>query len=349
MEQMEQMDFREHQDHAKKNSNKIWMLYALLLLTSSFLTGLLFGGYLVVDGYLELWSADYFSVSLGFSIIALVILVVSTLFGFFKNSNGKKVAEMFGGQLITHEGVRESQAEKGFFSNIKNTESELRELTKEENRALNIIEELSLAAAIKVPPLYLIPDDAINAFAAGKSKDNAIVGITRGALAAFDRKEMTGIIAHELGHIVSDDVKLNIRVSALVYGFTAIYVIGHWMMRGAIYGDSDLKGKIIKIGLSLALLAVGALTVFFGRILQAAMSRQREYLADASAIQFTRHPDGLESAFNKLNNDKEANTKIEAGEAGDYSHAFIFGIGGEIMATHPPLEDRIARLKKRVV
>jgi Zn-dependent protease with chaperone function len=328
---MQQMDFREHQEHARKNSKKIWMLYLLLLLISSALTGLLFGGYFVIDSNVLLWSEEYFMLSVVFSAMAFIVLVISTMVGFFKNSNGKKVAQHFGGQLISADGVVG------------------RELTKEEKRALNIIEELSLAAAISVPPLYLIPDPAINAFAAGKKRDEAIVAITQGALEAFDRKEMTGIIAHELGHVVSDDIRMNIRVSALVYGFTAIFVIGRLMLNGAIYGRGDGRTKLIKLGLSIGILAVGLLSVYFGRVLQAAMSRQREYLADASAIQFTRHPDGLKSAFKKIKDSANANTNIETADSSNHAHAFIFGIGGEIMATHPPLDERIARLSKRVV
>jgi len=291
----------------------------------------LFGGYFVIDSNVLLWSEEYFMLSAVFSVMAFIVLVISTMVGFFKNSNGKKVAQHFGGQLITTDGVVG------------------RELTKEEKRALNIIEELSLAAAISVPPLYLIPDPAINAFAAGKKRDEAIVAITQGALEAFDRKEMTGIIAHELGHVVSDDIRMNIRVSALVYGFTAIFVIGRLMLNGAIYGRGGGRTKLIKLGLSIGILAVGLLSVYFGRVLQAAMSRQREYLADASAIQFTRHPDGLKSAFKKIKDSANANTNIETADSSNHAHAFIFGIGGEIMATHPPLDERIARLSKRVV
>lgn len=334
---MQQMDFREHQEHARKNSKKIWMLYLLLLLISSSLTGMLFGGYFVADGDVILLSEEYFMISAVFSAMAFVVLVISTLVGFFKNSNGKKVALHFGGQLITADGVEDRTAGGS------------RELTKEEKRALNIIEELSLAASISVPPLYLIPDPAINAFAAGKKRDEAIVAITQGALEEFDRKEMTGIIAHELGHIVSNDIKMNIRVSALVYGFTAIFVIGRLMLYGAIYGRGDGRAKLVKLGLSIGILVIGLLSVYFGRVLQAAMSRQREYLADASAIQFTRHPDGLKSAFKKIKDSVDKSTNIETADSSNHAHAFIFGIGGEIMATHPPLDDRIARLSKRVV
>jgi Zn-dependent protease with chaperone function len=142
-------------------------------------------------------------------------------------------------------------------------------------------------------------------------------------------------------------VKLNIRVASLIFGFTAIFFLGRWALNSAFYGrDRDFRAKLIKIGLGIGIIAVGLITVFFGRVLQAAMSRQREYLADASAIQFTRHPDGLISAFNKLSKNSELSTKIDSDNTSEFSHAFIFGIGGELMATHPPLEERIKRIKE---
>lgn len=371
------MDFREHQEQAKKNSRKIWILYFLLLTISSALTGGLAAGFFVADGSMILFSEEYFITSAAFAIVALIVLVISALVGFFKNSDGKSVAESFGGVLLTSDGVKsdthtdlenhlnkmiaggeEEEADRlaGLYENGEieaskilgyNTDSNLRPLTKNEKRALNIVEEQSLAASMPCPPLYLIPDKALNAFAAGKKKSNSIVAITQGSLDAFNRGEMSGIIAHELGHIISEDVKLNIRVAALVFGFTALFVMGRLAFNSAIYSRGDGRAKLIRILLGVGILAVGLLTVFFGKVLQAAMSRQREYLADASAIQFTRHPDGLVSAFNRIKKSEDGATEIDSPSSANFSHAFIFGIDSNILSTHPPLEDRISRITKR--
>jgi len=374
------MDFREHQRQAKKNSRKIWFLYILLLLISSALTGGLFAGFFLegVGGSLVLFSDKFFQAGLVFSVLALIVLLISTGIGFFRNSSGKKVAEQFGGVLLTHEGVKSTLHEdieahlnkmidsgKGdeadrladLYENGEieasdilgySTRSGLRPLKKEEKRALNIIEEQSLAASMPIPPLYIIPDEALNAFAAGNKKGGCVVALTQGSLNTFDRSETSGIIAHELGHIVSEDVNLNIRVAALVFGFTAIYFLGRLALRGAMYGGGrDSKARLIKLGLGLGIIVVGLITVFFGKVLQAAMSRQREFLADASAVQFTRHPDGLISAFNKIKKSSKATTTIDSDNTSEFTHAFIFGIDGEFLATHPPLKERIARISSR--
>lgn len=373
------MDFREHQKQAKKNSRKIWILYTLLLLISSLLTGGLFASFFVegIGGTLILFSDEFFQAAVAFAVLALIILLISTSIGFFRSSSGKKVAEQFGGVLLTHEGIvsnlyEDTEARLNEMINSGKEEEAhrladlyergeieasdilgykvsdgLRPLRKEEKRALNIIEEQSLAASIPIPPLYMIPDEALNAFAAGNKKGGCVVALTQGAINTFDRNEISGIIAHELGHIVSEDVNLNIRVAALVFGFTAIYFLGRLALRSAMYGGGrDGRARLIKLGLGIAIIVVGLITVFFGKLLQAAMSRQREFLADASAVQFTRHPDGLISAFNKLSKNSELSTKIDSDNTTEFSHAFIFGIGGELMATHPPLKERIDRIKK---
>lgn len=293
---------------------------------------MLLTGFYVADGDFALFSKEFWNVSTGFSLLALVVLLISTIFGFFRNSDGHSVARQFGGILLTHEGITETI----------DGEDIVRPLTLNEKRCLNIIEEKALAASIEVPPLYLIPDKALNAFAAGKTKNTAIVAITQGSLDNFNRDELEGIISHELGHIISEDVKLNIRVAALVFGFSAFLVIGRLILQNSMYSRGKSKGAAILIGIGI--LIVGLFTVFFGRILQAAMSREREYLADASAVQFTRHPDGLASAFKKLDSLTDTTTEIESENAHEFSHAFIFGLNSDILSTHPPLKERIKRI-----
>jgi Zn-dependent protease with chaperone function len=334
------MDFREHQDSAKKNSRIIWTLYILLLLISSFLIGWTltvgmnlaefyqpqYNQYPFFEKFFEAnriaFSGQQLNGLLSVSAFALIAMVIATSFGFFQKSDGHKVALAFGGRLITDE-----------------TQSSL-----EEKQALNIITEQALAANIPTPSLYLIPDKAINAFAAGKKTDNAIVAITQGSLENFNRAQLSGVIAHEIGHIVNQDIKLNIQISAFVFGFTALFFLARFIFYQAAYNRRmDGRAKIVMFAIAAIIAIIGVLTVWFGRILQAAMSRQREYLADASAVQFTRYPDGLVEAFTVMQ--QGGKTKIENPNAQEYAHAMMFGMNGQLFATHPPLENRIARIQ----
>ena len=336
------MDFREHQDRARKNSLIIWALYILLLLISSFLIGYtLVIGFNIADYYQPEYQqysfADKFIASnnnlitynsklaalLLFSFIAFISMTIATGIGFFKKSNGHKVALAFGGKLINYDS----------------------DLSVKEKQALNILAEQALAASTPTPDLYIIPEEGINAFAAGKHSDEAIVALTKGALETFSRTELSGVIAHELGHIVNQDIKLNIQISAFVFGFTAIFFLARFMFNSALYNRRmDFRAKIVMFAIAAIIAIIGVLTVWFGRILQAAMSRQREYLADASAVQFTRYPDGLVEAFEVLK-DNGKSTEMKNENAKEYSHAMMFGIGKELFSTHPPLEERIKRIK----
>ncbi|CAB5497074.1 Heat shock protein HtpX / FIG017973: domain of unknown function [Bathymodiolus thermophilus thioautotrophic gill symbiont] len=257
--------------------------------------------------------------------MAFIVQASTTAFGFFKKSDGHKVAVAFNARLLD-ENSANSLAEK---------------------QALNIVTEQALAASVPTPSLYLIPEQGINAFAAGKSNKNAIVAITEGALNSFNRTELSGVIAHEIGHIVNQDIKLNIQISAFVFGFTALFFLARFIFYNAMYNRRmDGRAKLVMFAMAAVIAIIGALTVWMGRILQAAMSRQREYLADASAVQFTRYPDGLVQAFEVLENGGKS-TKMENPSSKEYAHAMMFGIGGELFATHPPLRERIARIQNQ--
>ena len=337
------MDFREHQDRAKRNSKIIWFLYILLLSISSLLIGWTF---IVGLNFAELYQPGYgqysfwqkFSASnsrafnseqiqilLSFSAIAFIVQALTTAFGFFKKSDGHKVATAFNARLLDEDSAH----------------------SLEEKQALNIVAEQALAASVPTPSLYLIPEQGINAFAAGKSNENAIVAITEGALNSFSRTELSGVIAHEIGHIVNQDIKLNIQISAFVFGFTALFFLARFIFYNAMYNRRmDGRAKLVMFAMAAVIAIIGALTVWMGRILQAAMSRQREYLADASAVQFTRYPEGLVQAFEVLENGGKS-TKMENPSSKEYAHAMMFGIGGELFATHPPLRARIARIQNQ--
>ncbi|VVM17533.1 Heat shock protein HtpX / FIG017973: domain of unknown function [uncultured Gammaproteobacteria bacterium] len=337
------MDFREHQDRAKRNSRIIWFLYVLLLSISSLLIGWTFVvglnlAELYQPGYEQysFWqkfsasnsrafNSEQIQILLSFSAIAFIVQSLTTAFGFFKKSDGHKVAIAFNARRLDEDSAH-SLVEK---------------------QALNIVAEQALAASVPTPSLYLIPEQGINAFAAGKSHKNAIVAITEGALNTFSRTELSGVIAHEIGHIVNQDIKLNIQISAFVFGFTALFFLARFIFYNAIYNRRmDGRAKLVMFAMAAVIAIIGALTVWMGRILQAAMSRQREYLADASAVQFTRYPDGLVQAFEVLENGGKS-TKMENPSSKEYAHAMMFGIGGELFATHPPLRERIARIQNQ--
>jgi Zn-dependent protease with chaperone function len=337
------MDFREQQNRAKRNSKIIWFLYILLLSVSSLLIGWTFVVGLNLAEFYQVgyeqysfwqkffasnsrvFNSEQIQVLFSFSVIAFIVQALTTVFGFFKKSDGYKIAAAFNARLLDE----------------KNANS------LEEKQALNIVAEQALAASVPTPSLYLIPEQGINAFAAGKNNKNAVVAITEGALNSFSRTELSGVIAHEIGHIVNQDIKLNIQISAFVFSFTALFFLARFIFYNAIHNRRmDGRAKLIMFAIAAVIAIIGALTVWFGRILQAAMSRQREYLADASAIQFTRYPQGLVQAFEVLEN-KDKSTKMEHPSSKEYAHAMMFGIGGELFATHPPLRKRIARIQNQ--
>jgi hypothetical protein len=205
---------------------------------------------------------------------------------------------------------------------------------------------MAIAAGIAVPPVYVIAESGINAFAAGYTPDDAVIGITDGTLNYLSREELQGVIGHEFSHIINGDTRINIRLIAILYGILFIGIIGNMLLRSSRFrvGRSDRGGggaaAIIMIGAGLAV--IGYSGTFFGNLIKAAVSRQREFLADAAAVQFTRNPLGISGALKKIGS---AGSSMRAAQASEISHMF-FGqainhfLGG-IMATHPPLTARI--------
>src|SRR5687768_11875698 len=216
-----------------------------------------------------------------------------------------------------------------------------------ERRYVNVVEEMALASGTPVPAIYVLHREAgINAFAAGYALDDAAVAVTRGTLETLDRDELQGVIAHEFSHILNGDMRLNIRLMGLLYGILLLTVVGRGVLRGAGRGRSRKGGggQLALVGLGLVI--VGYIGVFFGRLIQAAVSRQREYHADAAAVQFTRNPGGIAGALTKIGG--LLGSRIENHHAQEASHLF-FATGlkqsaASLFATHPPLADRIQRI-----
>ena len=221
-----------------------------------------------------------------------------------------------------------------------------------QRRAVNVLEEMSIAAAVPVPRLYVLPDEeSINAFAAGFTPDRSVVAVTRGALEQLSRDELQGVLAHELSHVLNSDARLNMRLISLVGGLTALALVGRVMIRlvgsGPRYRSrSRGKGVAAIFAVGLVFLVAGAIGAFFGRLIRLAVSRQREFLADAAAVQFTRNPASLATALAKVRTQGSAIVNPHAPEAAHFF--FANGLGGfsaGFLSTHPPLEERIRRLQ----
>jgi Zn-dependent protease with chaperone function len=218
-----------------------------------------------------------------------------------------------------------------------------------QKRLLNVVEEMALASGVPVPPVYVLEEPGINAFAAGYAPGDAVVAVSQGCLNYLTRDELQGVVAHEFSHILNGDMRLNIRLIGLIFGIMALSIIGRILMftsGGRSSGRNDSRGGLMLLGLGVFVLGlVGAL---FGRLIMAAVSRQREYLADASAVQFTRNPDGIGGALKKIGGLAEGSRMVnpQAAEVGHMFFANAFageGLAG-LLATHPPLLERIRRL-----
>jgi Zn-dependent protease with chaperone function len=214
-----------------------------------------------------------------------------------------------------------------------------------ERRFLNIVEEMAIASGVRVPAAYIMDgENGINAFAAGWDVSGAVVAVTRGTLQTLTRDELQGVIGHEFSHILNGDMRLNIRMIGVLAGVLFIGAIGGFIMRSVGESrDSKASGGIFAVGL--ALFIIGYVGLFFTRVIKAAVSRQREFLADASAVQFTRNPDGIAGALDRI---RASTALISNRRAEDMSHMF-FGQGikvwlGGLFDTHPALDERIKRV-----
>jgi Zn-dependent protease with chaperone function len=221
-----------------------------------------------------------------------------------------------------------------------------------ERRLVNVVEEMALASGVPVPPVYVLDHEpGINAFAAGHAPQNAVVAVSRGSLTYLTRDELQGVMGHEFSHILNGDMRLNIRLIGLLNGILILAILGYFLIRaaGSSGGSSNSKeggARVVAIFVGLGLLIIGYIGVFFGNLIKAAVSRQREYLADASAVQFTRYPGGIAGALKKIGG-LEVGSRIKDAHAHECSHMFFgdaFARFSGLFATHPPLPERIHRI-----
>lgn len=214
-------------------------------------------------------------------------------------------------------------------------------------RLRNVVEEIAIASGVPMPAVYVLEREAgINAFAAGYAPADAVVAVTRGALDRLNRDELQGVIAHEFSHVLNGDMRLNIRLMGVLFGILLLALIGRKILEHVRFDSRDKSAGAIMV-VAFAALAVGYIGLFFGRMIKAGVSRSRELLADASAVQFTRQTVGLAGALKKIAGLREGATLERRGEAEEISH-MLFGDGvglSGLFATHPPLMQRIQALE----
>lgn len=211
-----------------------------------------------------------------------------------------------------------------------------------ERKVLNVVEEMAIASGMPIPPVYVMEDSSINAFAAGSTPQNAALGVSRGAIESLTRDELQGVMAHEFSHIFHGDMRINMRAVAAIFGVMAVGLVGHILLRaGGRAGRRKEAAGIALVGL--ALLVVGSVGTFFARLMQAAISRQREFLADASAVQYTRNPAGIAGALRKIA--EEHGSAVSSPQASQFNHMFFASGFNAFFASHPPIDVRIARIE----
>ena len=215
-------------------------------------------------------------------------------------------------------------------------------------RLYNVVEEIALASGTPVPEVYVMENEpGINAFAAGYTPSDAAVAVTQGTLEKLSRAELQGVIAHEFSHIFNGDMRINIRMMGVIFGITVIAILGRKFLhvsRYRIRSSRDNSGSAI-VAIGIVLMIVGYIGLFFARWMKSALSRQREYLADASAVQFTRDPSGISGALKKIA--AYSHSSYLKSDAEEVSHMlFSSGFSSLMFSTHPPLDERITRIEK---
>ncbi len=324
------MNFFEHQDRARRQTRRLIFAFVLavvaIVIAMNALVLFSFGMLDQAGDRLQQpfdW-ARVWPVAAATSLVTVLVIAIASAWRMVQlRSGGARVAAELGGVAVDG-----------------STTDPLR------RRLLNVVEEMAIASGVPVPQVFVLEQEsAINAFAAGWSTADAAVAVTRGALERLNREELQGVIAHEFSHVFNGDMRLNIRLMGVLFGILVLAVIGRKMllsMRFSGRGGRNRNGGMIVV-VALGIMLIGYIGLFFGRWIQAAVSRQREYLADASAIQFTRHPAGIAGALKKIGA-LSAGSTLEA-NADQVAHMlFAKGFAGSLFATHPPLEQRIRKI-----
>lgn len=330
------MNFFEHQANARRQTVRllVYFLAAVLLTAVAVNVGFYAAGRIIwgtapimVFGHWwwHDWSAQVYSGT-------LLVIGGGSLIEYLRlRGGGRALAEMMGGRCIDFA----TQAA-------------------DERQLINVVAEMSIASGVPSPALYVLEREAgINAFVAGLDISETVMVVTRGALDAFTRDELQAVVGHEFSHILNGDMRLNVRLLALLAGILSIGQLGSFLLRISSnrtnYSRRDRNNAIPHLmAVGVLLWLIGATGLFFGRLIKAAISRQREFLADASSVQFTRNPDGLAGALLKIKN-ADTHSWLDNSRAESMSH-MCFGetlAFSDLFATHPPLEERIGLLGKQ--
>jgi Zn-dependent protease with chaperone function len=317
-------DFFERQAVARRNTKWLVVMFVFAVIA---IVGTTF-----VATAIALGAADsHGRVNLAFPFLASVGALVTIILGsLYKTAQlaatgGTGVAERLGGRRV-----------------FPNT------IDPVERRLLNVVEEMALASGVPVPPVFLLSEEqGINAFAAGYSPSDAVVGITRGTAQQLTRDQLQGVVAHEFSHILNGDMRLNLRLIGVLHGILLMGLLGREVLRFGSYGGGNRRSKndgvayLLIIGL--AFMVLGFLGLFIGNLIKAAASRQREYLADASAVQFTRNPEGIAGALKRIGA-AVFGSVIKSPRAAEASHMYFAEGVSSLFASHPALHDRIRRV-----
>ena len=321
------MNFFEHQAAARRASTRLVVLFALAVIGIVAAVDLVVW---VVYGAVPTDPAGSGGNTLGAMAVAslatVAIIVLGSLYRIASlRGGGDQVALQLGGTPVPED----------------TTDFNLRRLR-------NVVEEIAIASGVPVPRIYILEhEQAINAFAAGYSPADAVVAVTRGALERLNRDELQGVIAHEFSHILNGDMRLNVRLIGVLFGILVLAIIGRKVLQFGHVGGRDNRGAAAVIFAALIAMAIGYIGLFFGRMIKAGVSRTRETLADASAVQFTRQTHGLAGALKKIGGLGEGSRLNDRGDAEEVSH-MLFGDGlglSGLFATHPPLLKRIQALE----
>lgn len=322
------MNFFEHQAAARKASTRLVLLFALAVI--GIVCAVDVAVLIAVGARDESTPAQVSVMLVVASLVTVAIIGLGSLYRIASlRGGGETVARQMGGVPVPEQ-TRDPQM----------------------RRLRNVVEEIAIASGVPMPKLYVLEQEAgINAFAAGYSPSDAVVAVTRGALDRLNRDELQGVIAHEFSHILNGDMRLNIRLMGVLFGILMLAIVGRKLLEHGRFGGRD-KGTGAMLGAALVAMLIGYLGLFFGRIIKAGVSRSREMLADASAVQFTRQTKGLAGALKKIGGVGEGARLEHAGDAEEVSH-MLFGDGvglsghafSRFFATHPPLLQRIQALE----
>jgi len=335
------MNFFGYQEKARRNTAVLVALFIVAILLISMavygavVIGAVVGQFFFVDqqsglfGYSsnQMWNVELF---LWVSAATLAVILGGSAYRIhtLSQGGGTAVAEMLGGSRLP-------ASAKGPL----------------DRRLLNVVEEMAIASGLPVPPVFILEQSGVNAFAAGFTPSDTVIGVTRGAVELLSRDELQGVIAHEFSHIFNGDSAMKMRMMGMLYGITLVSDAGIGLLtmkRTSRYSrDRGTHPGLVVIGLLLFI--VGTIGVVIADMIKRAVSRQREYLADAAAVQFTRNPEGIANALKVIGGYKQG-SKINHHSAGQASH-FFFGnalkswYSSDWWATHPPLEERIRRIE----